>query len=125
MIVSGQMHPRVINEDLYERNLPAARFSKLIHDYEPNSGHNSNVEVVPLGDYGKQLWGIGYVSSEYEADAGHDSDWEADEKEHAANCALAEKMLDKQVLDEDDMERVYDSSRLRDIYKYRWYMAEG
>lgn len=75
------MHAREKLEDPYERKLPYARFSKIIHEYEPNSKQPSTAEEVDLGEYGKQLWGLGYLSSEWEEDADRDSDYSGDEKE--------------------------------------------
>ena len=47
------MHPRIESEDVYERKLPYARFSKIIHEYEPNSTIPSTAEEIDLGEYGK------------------------------------------------------------------------
>ena len=71
-----------------------------------------------------ELWGIGYVSSDYEQDNDED-DEEEDAEEAALNEELKRKILhDKGAPDDfamDEFETISSNTRLREIYSYRWW----
>ena len=71
------------------------------------------------------MWGLGYISSDWECEEENDPDYDPDEQEQTIMHGLIEKMLAKQQLTEEEMEQVGDSYRMRDVYNTRWYMASG
>lgn len=78
-------------------------------------------------DHGMELWGIGYVSSDYEED--NDTDGE---EEGADDCLYNEELRDKIMstvqnpddLEMDEFDTISTTTRLREIYNYRWWKDE-
>lgn len=69
-----------------------------------------------------EIWGIGYVSSEHEADD-DEADMEEEGDESIENDNLRDKIFkqDEIDLEGEDFEQIYNQSKLRDAYSYRWW----
>lgn len=72
--------------------------------------------------FGQQIWGLGYISTDWEHD--DDDPDELDEDENTEECLIAQKVLDGKELELHEMETVSDSIRLRDVYNHRWWNQE-
>lgn len=79
-------------------------------------------------NHGMELWGIGYVSSDYEQDDDEDAHEEEDENDCLTNEDLKRKILiDKGAPDDfslDEFEQISSNTRLREIYSYRWWQDD-
>ena len=75
--------------------------------------------------FGQQLWGIGYVSSEWEPEEDEAEAEQMDEEELTEECELERKILDGGELEMHEMETVSDSTRLRDVYNHRWWKIDA
>lgn len=78
-------------------------------------------------NHGLELWGIGYVSSDYEQD--DDEDDHEEDPDDGAYCEdLKRKILSNQGDPEkftmDEFDTISSTTRLREIYSYRWWSDE-
>ncbi len=90
--------------------------------HDKYDSEESKKELFP--HHGMELWGIGYVSSDYEQDDDEDAEEEdADESEYNEN--LKRKIFTNTEAEEDfsmeEFEHISSNSRLREIYSYRWW----
>lgn len=66
------------------------------------------------------MWGLGYVSSDWEED-NDEGDYEEDEEEAGEAARLEKAIFAEKELDEADMEIISESTHLRDVYNCRWW----
>lgn len=71
---------------------------------------------------GIELWGLGYVSSDHEQDD-DEEDGEEDADDSANQEDIKQKILKGDIIDFDmeEFETISNSTRLREIYSYRWW----
>ena len=73
--------------------------------------------------FGQQIWGIGYISSDW-LEERDDEYYNDDEDELYAEHEILMKIRSGQQLKPSEMDTVSYSSQLRDVYNYRWWNTE-
>ena len=119
---------------LYSRDLCLERYkynrdkntgtgqAEMDQQQEEQMKKNYKLDAEP---FGQQLWGIGYVSSDWEAEEDEGEADQMDEEELTEECELERKILDGVELEMHEMETVSDSTRLRDVYNHRWWKIDA
>lgn len=74
-------------------------------------------------EFGTQLWGIGYLTSDDEEER-DDEELIEDEDELFEEAEIMNKIRYKQEISASEMETISYSTRLRDVYNNRWWNAE-
>ena len=74
-------------------------------------------------EFGTQLWGIGYITSDDEEER-DDEELIEDEDELFEEAEIMNKIRYKQEISASEMETISYSTRLRDVYNNRWWNAE-
>ena len=106
---------------LYSRKLCFERFRYNQSQHAPDAATAEEQKFdLDSEEFGKQLWGIGYISSDQEEQRDDDEELE-DEDELFKEFEIIQKIHSGQPLSPAQMENVWYSTRLRDIYNNRWW----
>eukprot|EP00347_Sterkiella_histriomuscorum_P010062 403338831 len=117
-------------KDRYDEKEVFERFKNLLQSEVNNQDEfedeESKKEKFP--NHGLELWGIGYVSSDYEQDDDEDAHEEEDANDCATNEDLKQKIMTEQIAPDDfqidEFEQIRSNTRLREIYSYRWWQDD-
>ena len=107
-------------EKVYSRDLVFERFKFNCNRHGTDEAQEERKFELDDEEFGQQLWGIGYISSDY-VDERDDEEMLDDEDELFEEAELGQKIRNGQELSASQMETVWYSTRLRDIYNNRWW----
>lgn len=118
-------------EEKYDEKEVFNRFCNLLRAETDNQDEDETEETKKekFPNHGMELWGIGYVSSDYEQDNDEDAHEEEEPNDSVVNEELKRKILkDKggpEDFEVDEFEQISSNTRLREIYSYRWWQDES
>lgn len=124
-LIEGEKLTNEDTENRYDEKEVFERFKNLMNSEidNPDEFETEEHKRQKFPNHGLELWGIGYVSSDYEQD--DDSDDDEDEEESVYNEDLKEKIMTKKCapddLTMDEFDTVSYNTRLREIFSYRWW----
>jgi len=122
-LVQGIKQEEIKNK--YDEHVVFERFRELMKSEidNPDEFETEESKKAKFPNHGLQLWGIGYVSSDYVED--NDTDDEDEEDDFSYLEDLRNKIMtsvDKiDDLSMDEYETLTSDTRLREIYSYRWW----
>lgn len=110
------------DKQLYSRDLCKQRF---LFNQRKHKDPDSEEQKFEGDDeeFGMQLWGIGYISSDWNEDR-DDAEYLEDESDLLKEAELMEKIRSDHSLTPSQMDEVADSTRLSDIYNTRWWKVQ-
>ena len=105
---------------LYNRDLIKERFRYNKHKHASYEKPQPDQQFeLDAASFGVQLWGIGYLSSDWKED--NDNEDLEGEDELYEEASMIMKIRSGAQLSPADLEIVWDSTRLREIYNTRWW----